>query len=112
MFCQNLDGKSYINESGFSEYETYGSFVDTRYPNFNIHKNWFSIRGGTVIFGTAKNLNENDTIWLSPDFLAVTFEAYDHLKEKYFVIFKNPQLQKQYSPNKMFSKFSHIIFTK
>ena len=49
-----------LNYSGFSEYETYGTFVDTRYPNFYNHRKWFSFRYGTNFFNNASNLNEND----------------------------------------------------
>ena len=49
-----------LNHSGFSEYETYGSFVYTRYPNFYITRNWFSIRCGSTFFNNSNNLNEND----------------------------------------------------
>ncbi len=37
----SIDKKGII-QFGFSEFETYGSFVDTYYPNYYKHKKWSS----------------------------------------------------------------------
>ena len=100
-----------LNYSGFSEYETYGTFVDTRYPNFYNHRKWFSLRYGTNFFNNASNLNENDIIWLSKDFHAISFEKWDICKfnEQNLDIVKNSSLQKKYTPNIFFDNFNLIL---
>ena len=98
-----------IDGSGFSEYETYGTFVDSRYPNFYIHRNWFSLRIGSRFFDNAKNLNESDIIWLSKDFHAITFEIYDKFNEQNLEIVKNPKLQQKYTPFRFFENFGQIF---
>ena len=98
-----------IDGSGFSEYETYGTFVDSRYPNFYIHRNWFSLRTGSLFFDNAKNLNESDIIWLSKDFHAITFEIYDKFNEQNLEIVKNPKLQQKYTPIRFFENFGQIF---
>lgn len=99
-----------LNYSGFSEYETYGSFVDTRYPNFYVHRNWFSIRHGSTFFNNSNNLNKNDIIWLSKDFHAITFEKYNRFNETFINVLKNKNLQKKYTPRRFFDNFNKILY--
>jgi len=98
-----------INESGFSEYETYGSFVDTMYPNYYIHRNWYSIRDTTSFFGKPENLNENDIIWLSQDYDALSFEKWAIFNKKKLEIVKNLVIQKKIKPKRLFINFNYIF---
>ena len=51
--------------SGFSEYEIYGTYVDSKYPYTYRHRNWFSLREANKYFGNSENLNKDDINWLS-----------------------------------------------
>ena len=98
-----------INASGFSEYETYGTYVDTKYPNFYIHRNWYSKRDSTTYYGKSENLNENDIIWLSQDYDALSFEKWTLFNKRNLEIAKNIILQKKIKPNEFFSNFNFIF---
>ena len=99
----------YIPDSGFSEYETYGSFVDTKYPHFYNHRNWYSKRDAKTVYDSSLNLNEDDIIWLSQHYYALTFEIYQQFKEDNLKIAKDKKLQKYYKPNELFLNLNDSI---
>ena len=57
-----------LTKSGFSEFEAYGNFVDTKFPRVYKHRNWSSKRDMSKYFGSIKNLNKQDFNWLSKDY--------------------------------------------
>lgn len=71
--------KDSIDNAGFSEFETYGTYVTHYYPNMYKIRKWHSLRTGTVFFGgyiEGKKLTE-----LAVVYDAVSFENhYKHLK--------------------------------
>jgi len=97
-----------IDFSGFSEFETYGTFVNTRYPNSYKYRNWRSLRSGTIFYDNVDNLNESDINWLSQDFYSVTFERWNSFEKDKFEIAKNSELQKKYKPLEFFDNFMSI----
>ena len=66
----SIDKKEIIH-SGFSEFETYGSFVDTYYPNYYKHREWPSRRDMVKFYGHIDNLCKNDFDWLAKDFISI-----------------------------------------
>ena len=94
---------------GFSEFETFGSYVDTRYPMVYSYRQWKSHREIREYFDTPENLAEKDLIWLSQDFDAVTFEnwAVPFSKENLEIV-ADPQIQQLYTPNQLFNRFQSI----
>jgi len=66
-----------ILKSGFSEYETYGTFVDNYFKNSYKHRLWHSKRDMVNYYGNIENVNNNDLNWLSKDYNAITFEKWD-----------------------------------
>ena len=66
--------KEVILNSGFSEFETYVTFIDNYFPNAYKHRMWFSRRDMTKYVGSIYNLSEKDLKWLSKDYNAITFE--------------------------------------
>ena len=86
--------KKDIMYSGFSEFETYGTYVTTYHPQLYMCSNWKSERRGNLFF-EIENLDWADASWLGKQFDAISFEKtlnYDTVTKK---IFKY--------------KFSHII---
>lgn len=66
--------KEDIKGSGFSEFETYGTYVEKYYPSTYVIRRWRSLREGTIFYKnyvTAKDLE-----YLSPKFDAVSFEKH------------------------------------
>jgi hypothetical protein len=81
----NLAGKSFyekilnavelteLEKSGFSEYETYGSYCTARYPDMYLLRNWRSLRGGNKYFDN-KDFGDCEMKWLAASYDAVSFE--------------------------------------
>ena len=99
----------YIHGSGFSEYETYGSFVDTRYPNFYYHRNWYSKRDAKTVYDSSLNLNEDDINWLSQHYYALTFEIYQQFKEENLKFAKDKKIRNYYKPDEFFLNLKELL---
>lgn len=76
----SIDKKD-ITKSGFSEYETYGSYVDTKYPTLYNHREWHSLRKPEIYFGNIDKLNQKDIILFSKKYDAITIEAKHKIKK-------------------------------
>ena len=101
--------KEVIIYSGFSEFETYGSFVDNYYKNFYKHRKWSSKRDMVKYFNNIDNLSNNDLQWLSKDYNAITFEKWDifDIKNLIFITKYNPK--KICRPKMFFKYYSRIM---
>ena len=97
-----------IHGSGFSEFETYGTFVNTRYPNSYIYRKYMTLKVARYFYDSVDNLNESDINWLSQDFYSVSFERYEPFEKDNFEIVKNSELQKKYKPLELFNNFTSI----
>ena len=100
-----------IDKSGFSEFETYGSFVDTKFPSVYKHRKWFSRRDAFSFFNNSENLNEKDIKWLSKDYDALSFEKWKmfNFSNKKLGIIKNNNIQRLYRPKNFFNNFENIM---
>ena len=97
-----------IDFSGFSEFETYGTFVNTRYPNSFIYRKYKTLRSARIFYDSVDNLNESDINWLSQDFSSLSFERWNQFEKDKFEIAKNSELQKKYKPLEFFDNFISI----
>ena len=82
---ENLTGSSFyerilrsidkddLNSNGFSEFETYGTYVGYRYTHVYKLRRWYSYRNCGQYFG-ADDISEEEMDWLGKDFFAITFE--------------------------------------
>ena len=104
----SIDKKDII-QSGFSEFETYGSFVDTYYPNYYKYREWSSKREMVKFFGKIDNLCQNDFDWLSKDFNSISFEKWDRFENNYLNYVKSPRIQKLCRPKRFFKYYKRII---
>lgn len=68
---------SYIDKSGFSEFETYGTYVSTRFPNSYSIRKWKSMRFGGFFYNGSKSLLAEDINWLCKKYDAISFEKRD-----------------------------------
>ena len=103
----SVDDKN-LPKNGFSEYFVYGAYVDTKYPKFYHHRDFLSLRGAEIFYGTPENLDENDINWLSQYYHALTFEDWHHFDEKYLPVVKEPIIRKLYKPEKFFANAENI----
>lgn len=85
---------------GFSEFETYGTWMLKKHPEKYVMRTWESLRLGGAFFKPLE-LNEADCKWLSQDFDAITFESYNPLILDLYEIFHNEEYRSQMSPMTM-----------
>lgn len=64
----------HLHESGFSEFETYGTFVFKNYINEYNLRQWHSFRFGGLFFSSMDMMNNNLVRWLSSYYHAISFE--------------------------------------
>jgi hypothetical protein len=98
-----------LTKSGFSEFEAYGNFVDTKFPRFYKHRNWSSKRDMSKYFGSIKNLNKQDFNWLSKDYYSITFEKWEIFENYNLNFVKNIEIQKLSRPKRLFKYYKRII---
>lgn len=89
-----------IQESSFSEFETYGTYVCTNYPSAYRIRNWHSFRLGGEFFNPDR-ITEEDYQWLSRDFFAISFEKGHTVREDHKGIFDNKKYQEKLSARQM-----------
>lgn len=89
-----------IQESSFSEYETYGTYVCTNYPSTYRIRNWHSFRLGGEFFDP-NTITEADYQWLSQDFNAISFEKGQFVREDHKGLFDNKKYQEKLSARRM-----------
>ena len=65
--------KKELSQSGFSEFETYGTFCDLRYPNKYIKEDWYSLREGSKYF-VDEQFGEREAKWVRKQYMAISFE--------------------------------------
>lgn len=80
----------------FSEFETYGSYVCTKYPDKYMLRSWNSFRYAAYFLDPTK-MQTKDWRWLSKDFYALSFEKNQSIREDYKNIFDNPKYQQKLS---------------
>ena len=73
-----------IQENGFSEFETYGTWIAKKYPDKYRLRHWKSLRN-TGFMINRKDISQDDLDWLATGFDAASFERYQevypHLNE-------------------------------
>ncbi len=84
-----------LSKSGFSEFETYGSYVMKKHVGFYNMRRWKSMRfGGLFIDGSSKIQNK-DIKWLSKEYDAISFEKRDNISSLSKIL---PMLENNFSP--------------
>lgn len=76
-----------LEESGFSEFETYGNYCITRYPDMYMLKQWRSLRYGSRYFDD-KLFGESERKWLCGHYDAISFEKKVNIIYGYRVLHK------------------------
>ena len=95
---ESIDG-DYIS-LGFSEFETYGTFVTDKYPNSYSYSEFKSFRRGSW-FVNESELNEDDIKWLAADYDAITFENAEQNPDM-VQLFRNPKYRNNMSARKFY----------
>ena len=89
-----------IQNSSFSEFETYGTYVAFRHPTTYKLREWHSFRLAAEFFDPM-TICERDYIWLRKSFEAISFEKNQYVREDHKNLFDNPEYQEKLSARKM-----------
>lgn len=89
---------------GFSEFETYGTYMYVNHPEKYILRDWSSMRYAGYLFEPSK-LDESDIEWLAKDYDAITFEGYNNFVPELSALFHDPNYRKLLSPKQIYDEF-------
>ncbi len=89
-----------IQESSFSEFETYGTYAYLRHPGAYCLRDWHSFRLAGAFFDP-DTISERDFAWLAKDFAAVSFEKGHFVREDHKNLFDNVRYQEKLSARQM-----------
>lgn len=89
-----------ICDSGFSEFETYGTFVAFTNPSLYKLREWHSFRLAGEFFDP-ETICDRDYEWLGKDFHAISFEKNQFVRDDNKNLFDNPEYQAKLSARKM-----------
>lgn len=89
-----------IQGNGFSEFETYGSFVCLTSPMTYKLREWYSFRLAGEFFNP-ETISEYDYEWLGRDFDAISFEKGMTVREDHKNLFDNREYQDKLSARQM-----------
>lgn len=109
---QNLEGKYFwekilraigadkIQDNGFSEFETYGTYVCFNHSEAYRLRDWHSFRLGGEFFDQ-NTICDRDFEWLGKDFFAISFEKGHSVREDHKNLFDNIKYQEKLSARQM-----------
>ena len=75
----NAIPENHVGGSGFSEFETYGTYIYKEHINHYALRKWHSMRYGGFFFQGRSSLSFKELSWLSLSYDAITFEKGDKL---------------------------------
>ncbi len=93
-------GKDNLDQ-GFSEFETFGSWVGMRHSSAYRLREWKSFRN-TNFFIDIKDVSEEDLKWLSVDYDAATFEKYQETNDILNQLFRDPRYREKLTPRQFY----------
>jgi len=97
-----------IQESDFSEFETFGTFCALRHMGDYVLREWHSFRLGGQFFDT-ETISERDFAWLGRDFDAISFEKGHEVREDHRNLFDNPKYQEKMGPRQMLESIQDLF---
>ena len=68
-----------LSSSGFSEFETYGSYVTVRHPDSYTMREWHSLRCGKRFYADSSLIDEENRLWLSTKYDAISLEKWHRM---------------------------------
>lgn len=89
-----------IQNSSFSEFETYGTYVCFNYPTAYRLRDWHSFRLGGEFFDP-NTITDEDYAWLNKDFYAISFEKGHFVREDHKNLFDNKTYQEKLTARQM-----------
>ena len=87
-----------LSGSGFSEFETYGSYVSVRHTGSYVLRDWHSLRNGRCFYSDPSDIDERNIKWLSSKYDAVSLEKW-HSPSKLAKVVRSRLFQRIFSPD-------------
>ena len=85
---------------GFSEFETYGTYMTANCPDVYRYCRFDSLRRGSW-FVNERDIKEDDMSWIAKDYDAITFENAEQIDEM-VQLFRNPKYRSNMSAKKFY----------
>ncbi|WP_051211754.1 DUF6492 family protein [Butyrivibrio fibrisolvens] len=86
---------------GFSEFETYGTYVGMRHSSAYVLRDWKSFRNINFFVDISK-VTQEDLEWLSKDYHSATFEKYQETNDVLNQLFNEPRYRELLSPQQFY----------
>ena len=86
--------KNMLAQGGFSEFETYGTYCVTKYPDLYVTREWNSLRHAAHYFDRDK-FSDYEVRWLNKSYDAVSFELWSGTGNILKKVFRNRMIQKR-----------------
>ena len=90
--------------SGFSEFETFGSYVSVRHNSGYDFRKWHSLRSGGRFYRASSDIDERNIKWLSSKYDAISLEKWNK-PSKLAGIVRSKPFQMIFSPSILESKY-------
>lgn len=87
---------------GFSEFETFGTWLMLRHPEAYAIREWKSMRR-TNLFTDSHDLTDEDKKWMAKDYDAASFESYHPLIPDLAELFRNKEYRKTVSAEELYN---------
>ena len=87
---------------GFSEFETYGTYVAMKHQSSYMLRHWKSFRNANF-FVDISDLTDKDVEWLAKSYDAATFEKYQSTEELLNSLFRNPRYREKLLPEQFYT---------
>lgn len=97
-----------IQESYFSEFETYGTFCALRHMDAYALREWHSFRLGGEFFDPS-TITDRDFKWLGRDFDAISFEKGHFIRDDHKNLFDNPMYQEKLTARQMLESIQDLF---
>ena len=97
MYAVDIDNM----KLGFSEFETYGTWIMNRHPDYYVIREWKSMRRANI-FVDSSDLTPDDRKWLARDYDSASFESYHPLIPDLAELFHNKEYRKNVSARELY----------
>lgn len=102
-FFQKILGAVTNPHNGFSEFETYGTYVGIKHPGTYTIRYWSSMRNASLLVNRTE-LTSEDLDWLSTGFDAASFERYQNAIPELTNLFRNQKYRNSMNSDRFYEE--------
>lgn len=89
--------------NGFSEFETYGTYIGIRHPGAYTIRFWSSLRNASLLINRT-DLTDEDLEWLSTGFDSASFERYQNAINELTDLFRNQKYRNSMNSDRFYEE--------